>query len=101
LPLRTICWLVICFCCLSFTIEVSGIMYDGYIHILNARNIFAEEGSEATDVVASKQASFPHGDNYPTKTFIFHLSQPTTCSVIFQSLARYTRREATCLTLSG
>lgn len=48
---------------------------------------------------ASRQASFPDGDNYPTKTNIFHLSQPTTCFVIFQALARYTRREATCLLL--
>jgi energy-coupling factor transporter transmembrane protein EcfT len=47
---------------------------------------------------ASRQASFPDGDNYPTKTNIFHLSQPTTCFVIFQALARYTR-VATCLLL--
>ena len=50
---------------------------------------------------ASRQASFSDGDNYPTKTNIFHLSQPTTCSVIFQALARYTRREETCLLLIG
>jgi hypothetical protein len=50
---------------------------------------------------AFRQASFSNGDNYPTKTNIFHLSQPTTCSIIFQALARYTRREAICLLLIG
>jgi hypothetical protein len=50
---------------------------------------------------ASRQASFSDGDNYPAKTNIFHLSRPTTCSVIFQALARYTRREETCLLLIG
>lgn len=45
------------------------------IHVLNARNNYAEEGLEAMDVAvahASRQTSFPHKDNYATKTITFH-----------------------------
>jgi len=70
---------------------------------LNVRNIYADEGSEAMDAAAApavQVSSFPDGDNCPIKTVIFDKSE-TAYSINYQALARYTRREATCLSLTG